>query len=442
MALLIEYYHLVTDTVLISGFGWAFFLAILIYMLWWLKRDGNRIKVTNAVKWIFLEVKVDELNEKSPLAMEQIFAAMHAIHQNFTWGEGLAGRTVLWMSCEMVSIGGKVSFIFKMPERYRTLFESAVFAQYPKAEVRETEDYLKNLPLFYNPKTADFDFWGTQMNKKKNNAYPIRLYTSSESYEQPNQETTVDSVSNIIEVLSNLGPHELMAYQLVIRPVNDDWKEHVRHMVDKLKGVPLKHGNGIFEKILFFIPDVLADILVTGFLGAPKGEEKSRSKPDEPPSQMLHKTDVEKKIISSIEMGLGKIGYEIRLRLLYLAPKGKLNKALRIPEIIGAFRNFDDVNLNGLKPDLKHTWTDKAYKLSERLEKPYLEMNILTRKRHLLFNFMTRSIWKGSGKVILNTEELATIFHFPQAPNVRISQLQRVQNVKAAPPMDLPIGEL
>ena len=440
MDLFQEYFYYLIDIVLVQWFGWVPFLAALIYMYGWLKRDANRNRVAAAIEWIFLEVKIDSINEKSPLAMEQIFAAMHAIHQNISWGEDRDGKTVLYMSCEIVSIGGHVSFIFKIPKRYRNLFESALFAQYPKVEVAETEDYLANLPRQYDPDSAEFDFWGTQWLKKKVNAYPIRTYIQTESFEHSAQETFVDPLANVLEVLSNIQPYELVAYQMVIKPVDDKWKAHTKHLLDKLKGVPSGHDSNLLMKIILFIPDLLADILVTHVLEVEKGDGRPAQIKDEPPTLMLHRTDVEKLIINSIERALGKIGYDVRIRTMYLAPKGKFNKGIRIPEIVGAFRNFDDVNLNGIKPDLSHTWTDNSYVISEKLERPYLQMNLLTRKRHFWDNFINRSSWRGSGQVTMNTEELASIFHFPQTQYVRVSQVGKVDTVKSAPPIDLPIG--
>jgi hypothetical protein len=193
-------------------------------------------------------------------------------------------------------------------------------------------------------------------------------------------------------------------------------------------------------KITHFIPDLIARILVEAVSGPQEGRQAPVRVQEEPPTLMLHRTDVEKMVITSIEHGLSKVSYETRIRGLYLAPKDNFNMSLRVPEMVGAVRNFDDVNLNGIKPDIGHTWTNPSYKLSERLERPYTKFNILTRKRHLLHNFFTRSNWRGSGKMFLNSEELATIFHFPQVPHTRISQMERVQTVKSAPPMDLPIG--
>ncbi|MBI4363283.1 MAG: hypothetical protein HY545_00335 [Candidatus Doudnabacteria bacterium] len=420
--------------VLVDWYGWVLFLWWLIYMLFWLRRFNNANQYISEQTWVFLEVKVEELSERSPMAMEQVFAALHAIHQNFTWGERFNGKTIMWCSCELVSFGGKVSYIFKIPERFRNLLESAIFAQYPKAEIYDIEDYLKNMPYEYYPDKVDFEFWGTQWLKKKHNAYPIRTFGA---FEHPEQKTFIDPLANVIEVLSNLQPYELMVSQIVIRPIDDKWKEHAKHLLDKLKGAPPKHGNNWFD-IIFF--DWMGKIL-DGLLGIFSGpSEPERPKPEPLPSQMLHKTEGEKQVIASIEHALSKIYFEIKFRLFYMAPKDKINKALRIPEVIGAYRNFDDVALNGPKPDVQHTWTDKAYKLSEALERPYLQRNILTRKRRFWHAFLMRSVWRGIGETWMNTEELASLYHFPVAPNVRVSQVERVTTVKSAPPPDLPVG--
>lgn len=439
MEVISDYVNLLINQILVAGFGWILFLILLIYMLYKVHIQKKQKEYEKSIEQVFLEVKVEELNERSPLAMEQVFAALHAMHQNFTWGERFNGKQVLWLSCEIVSLGGRVSFIFKIPKRFRNLLESAVFAQYPKAEIYEVQDYLKNLPDVYDPVSADFEFWGTQMNKKKNNAYPIRTYGA---FEHPEQETIIDALANVIEVMSNIAPHELMASQIVIKPIDEKWKENVKLLLDKLKGAPEKHSTVWFEKLVYAIPSFMMDIIVTHVMGVEKGEAEAKHNQNEPPSQMLHKTEGEKQVIASVEHGLTKLTYKVKIRLFYLAPKDKFNKQLRVPEIIGAYRNFEDVSTNALKPDIAHTWTDKAYKVSEKVEQRLLDYLILMRKRHMLHNFRQRSNWRGTGETYLNTEELATLFHFPQSPNVRVSQVERVQTVKSAPPQDLPIGQI
>jgi hypothetical protein len=431
-----EYFRLL-EIGLVDYYGWVFFVWLLIWLFYKIHIIDRQNVYGNSIEWVFLEIKVDILNERSPLAMEQVFAALHAIHTNYTWGEKFDGKVVLWLSCEIVSFGGNVKYIIKIPKRYRPLLESAIFAQYPKAEIKETVDYLANLPHYYVPEEVDFDFWGTQFLKKKDGAYPIRVY---ESFEHSSQETFIDPLSNVLEVMSNIEPYELLASQIVIRPVNDDWKQHTKHVLDKLKGAPEHHENSVLDKLIFWLPDFIMDVIVTHILGVEKDEHSVEHVKDEPPSQMLHKTEGEKDVIGAIEHAMSKVSYEAKLRLLYIAPKGRFNKGIRVPEVIGSYRNFDDVNLNGTKPDIRHTWTDHPYKINERLEKPYLKYKIITKKRHLWHNFLLRSVWRGTGQTYFNTEELATLYHFPVSPNVRVSQVGQVTTVKSAPPSDLPIG--
>ncbi|MGE5392159.1 MAG: hypothetical protein ACM3NH_00215, partial [Candidatus Saccharibacteria bacterium] len=305
-----------------------------------------------------------------------------------------------------------------------------------KAEVHQIEDYLRNIPKYYNPETAEFNFWGTQLNKRKDSTescYPIRTYPG---FEHTEQETIVDPLSSVLEALSNLQPYEMMAYQIVYKPLDEDWKKPARKILDKLKGKPSKAPDpSLFERIVFGIPNLIISPIAN--ILAPPPEKEKKDSP--PPSLMMHLSEGEKGVISAIEHQLSKISYEVKIRLLYLAPKDKFNKGLHVPEIIGAFRNFDDPSLNGLKPDVKRTWTDVSYKISQTLEQPLLDRKIIYRKRSFLSAFIARDHWRGSGKNYMNTEEFATIYHFPQSPNARVSQVERVQNVKSAPPVDLPV---
>ena len=429
----------VVDLVLVQYYGWVIFawlFAWLGYQMWL----GSRIvKFLSTVKWMYLEVRVDELNEKSAVAMEQIFSSMHAMLQSFSLGETWTGRVPLVFSAELVSIGGRVSFIFKLPERYRNMLESAVFAQYPKAEIREVQDYLANLPRDYHPQNSEFEMWGTQLIKRANTAIPIRTYRQIDQYfEHSSQKSTVEPLSGVLEAMSNISPNEMMAIQIVCLPENENWKKGAYDLVAKMKGLPAKAKSASwFEKIFFEIPGAIIDGLFEALGMAGEGVIK---KEDKPQSLISSMSDAEKGNIDSIIGGLSKLSFNVKIRLLYLAPKESFNKGIRIPEILGAFRNFDNPQLNGLRPDSANITTDASFKLFQSLEQPWLDYKILVRKNNFLRAFKDRGHWEGSGSTVLNTEELATIFHFPQAPNARVSQIERVQTVKSAPPIDLPIG--
>lgn len=428
----------VAQTVLVDYYGWVFFAWVFIWIGYQLWLERQIIKYLSTIKWVYLEARVDELNERSPVAMEQVFTSMHAMMQSFSLGERWTGRIPLWMSAEIVSIGGRISYMFKLPDRYRNLLESAIFAQYPKAEIREVQDYLGNLPRNWEP-SSEFDLWGTQFIKRAHTGLPIRTYRQQDQFfEHPEQKTTVDALSGVIEAMSNIMPHELMTIQIVMQPVNDDWKQGALEQVAKMKGLPPKtKPSGWFDKIFIEAPGAAFDMLLSGLGMMGEAAEKKEEKP-QPLTQTM--TDAEKMVIDSVVAGLSKLSFNVKMRLMYLAPKDKFSKGMRIPEILGTLRNFDNPQLNGLKPDSGKITTDASFKLFQSMEQPYLDHKIKTRKNKFLRWFKDRDHWGGSGTTIMNTEELATLIHFPQAPNARVSQIERVQTVKSAPPIDLPIG--
>jgi hypothetical protein len=428
----------VAQTILVDYYGWVLFAWVILWIGYRLLIERQVIKYLTSIKWVHLEVRVDELNEKSPAAMEHVFASMHAMFQGFSLGESWTGRVPLWMSAEIVSIGGRVSYMFKLPERYRNLLESAIFAQYPKAEIREVQDYLANLPHNYDPRTTEFEFWGTQMIKKQFAGLPIRTYRQSDQFfEHPEQKTTIDPLAGVIEVMSNIMPHELLAIQIVMKPSNDEWKKKAYEHMNKMKGIaPKAKPGGLFDAIFISGPGHLMNAFM-GLIGM--GVEVEPKKEEKPQPLTPTMTDSEKHNIDAVNVGLSKLSFEARIRLIYLGPKNKFSKGTRVPEILGALRNFDNPQLNGLKPDISIT-TDASFKLFQNLEQPYLDYKIKVRKNHFLKWFKDRGHWEGTTGTMMNTEELATIFHFPQAPNARVSQLERVHTVKSAPPIDLPIG--
>jgi hypothetical protein len=126
--------------------GWVIFLGGFTYMSYKLYMNKIWGDYVGSQEWIFLQIKVEKENLQSTMAVEQIFAQLHAIHSGFGWAEiYLEGKLNLWVSLEIVSIGGKISYILKTPKQYRHLVESAFYARYPNAEISEVGDYMEHL---------------------------------------------------------------------------------------------------------------------------------------------------------------------------------------------------------------------------------------------------------------------------------------------------------
>ncbi|HLC44748.1 MAG TPA: hypothetical protein VJK50_02810 [Patescibacteria group bacterium] len=417
---------------LLSHGGWVVFLFVGLYMLWLLFVLYKENRFIYSHKWITLAIDVPKENEQTFLAVEQFFAQLHSIHENFTFGEYyFGGERIMWISLEIVSFGGQIKYMVHTPEKFLKLIESALYAQYPGAEIRKVEDYMKNLPP-YNAETSYYDLFGTELKLIKEDAYPIRTYRA---FEHQASQIIVDPLAGVLEALATAKPHELIAVQYIIRPIDDDWKESARELVKKLIGTreeaPKKSGIGdIFDSVLNGILGI--------FIAAGEAETKKTMVREEPPTLMMHLSPGEKDVVAAIQQNISKIGYQTKIRLLYLAPKDKFRKEAK-QTMVGAFRQFDDTNLNGLKPDTRKTWTVVHYKFSKTLETPFVKFLSDRRKKRFIRFFKARSFSKGAKFFILNIEELATVFHFPLV-TVKTPQVTKTEITKGEAPINLPIS--
>lgn len=414
--------------------GWIALTVIGLYLLWEILKIHNNNRFLASVEWIMLSIDIPKESTQSLLAVEQIFAQLHSTHASITFGERVFhGKSQLWLTFEIVSFGGQTKYLAHLPVGYRNVLESAIYAQYPDAEIKQVEDYMKNVP-FYDPDKSYYDIWGTEYKLKKEDAYPIRTYRA---FEHQAAETIVDPLAGALESLSSLEPYELMAIQYQILPVQDEWKEKGRKLVKQLKGEKDKDGKSgsFFEDILAGAVGGLIDIFSNAG-GANAVNTKTEIKREDPPTMMMHLSPGERDVIAAIETNLSKIGYKTKIRVFYMAPKEKFRKEVKT-SIIGAFRQFDDTSLNNLKPDTSKIWTGTTFKFSETIERPYVDYITRKRKKALLRHFKTRNFNKGLAPFVFNIEELATVFHFP-LETVKTPQLGKLEMKKGEAPINLP----
>ncbi|HRU33648.1 MAG TPA: hypothetical protein P5345_01215, partial [Candidatus Paceibacterota bacterium] len=147
------------------------------------------------------------------------------------------------------------------------------------------------------------------------------------------------------------------------------------------------------------------------------------------PGLMQHLTPGEREVVQAIQNKISKLLFDTTIRFVYIDRQNAFTR-LNITSTMGFFRQFNTLSLNGFKPYkpsvTKGTWPFKKQK--EFWKKTVIYKNYLKRK----FN--------SDCKMVLSTEELATIFHFPvtvvEAPVVR-----RIEAKKGEPPINLPIAK-
>jgi hypothetical protein len=414
--------------VLFKG-GWIAFAVALIYMFYRLYKEYIMLRWYNTLEWVFLKIAVPKENEKSPLTFEHIFNQLHAVHATLTWAETyLEGQFQIWFTWEVVSIGGNISNYVKILSKHRDVLEAAVYSQFPDAEITETEDYFKNLPK-YNVDNPDYDIFAFDFQFLKENAYPIKTYYD---FEHASADTFVDPMTGMWEELGNLNPYEMYVIQFILRPMGNEWKKKGYNLVKKLKGEPEANREPIdwFGAALGKIFGSLLDIFI-------RPTPPERPPKEELPSLMLHLSEGQKEVIYAIERNLSKWGYQTKIHCLYLAAREHFDYSRIITAVIGAFKAHGSANLNALKPLLKR-WTKINYWVFKEWEKPIHDLRLKWRKRLYMKWITRRWYFGGPPHYILNTEELASLIHFPQI-EVKVPPIEKVAVKKVPPPPELPV---
>ena len=139
----------------------------------------------------------------------------------------------------------------------------------------------------------------------------------------------------------------------------------------------------------------------------------------------------QKKVLEALENNIGKQMFLTRMRHLYVSKRAVFSKTTGVSSFIGAIKQFNDFNLNSVKPD-GGTKTYANYIFTEE--------RLRFRQRRLLRRYRNRDSDPQSTRFMLSTEELATIFHIPDMA-VTAPTLTRVAARRGGAPMNLPIQE-
>lgn len=407
------------------GFYWWAYVPVLLAAGFFLGRDLYlKARYRDSLPWTLLEIKPPPAVDRSPKAVEQIFAGLSGIYNGpVSWKDKFFhGKIPDWFSLEIVGLGGETKFFVRTLSYYRNIVESNIFAQYPNAEIKEAEDYMKNWPS-YLP-NEEIDFFGTDLVLNKDAVYPIQTYQYFEE-KTPGLEQIkrIDPLASVSEVFSTFQSGEDFVIQILIRPTDDSWTQKGAEVIEGIMGREKKKSadpiNEFFEA---------ANKLTFGV--KPKEEEKKKE-------ERKMTTAVEEEIVKAIGRKISKIGFETGIRLVYVAKK-KIFQRYRFSAVIGAFKQLATLNLNGFKIDKNILTHFKGYlAFFFPSDRGFLADRIILERKWRLYRNLRERIFPRQF-FILNTEELATIFHLPGV-EVKAPMFPRVEAKKGQPPPGLAV---
>ncbi len=387
--------------------------VILLYIGWKIWIKYIQIATIDKKEWLILEIKIPKDVFKSPAAMELFLAnALHQTSGMGTWVQKYwLGNVYTWFSLEIISIEGSVKFFIRAEKRWRRLIEAQLYAQYPNIEIKESSDYVENVAkqMVKEP----WSIFGTEFALSKDDQYPIKTYIDygldKSSGGLLEEDKKIDPISPFIEFLASLRGGEQVWLQILVRPSiarykdpkhpfkKIDWKEDAKRVKDEIiKKHMVKDKDGVERR------------------------------------DLVNMTESEKQALIAIEKSIQKPGFDVGMRAIYLAKKDSFD-AINVTGLLGSLKQYNSVNLNSFKPrgatGFDYPWQDPTGSRVRKL------------KREIFNAYWDRGFFSPphSGEpFVLNSEELATIFHFPSR-STEAPTFERIEAKKATPPPNLPI---
>lgn len=411
-----------------SRYAWAYLpvvFGVACYQLWMLYL---RRRFILGLTWVTLEVIPPPDVMKSPKLAESIFAGLHGVYKgNLPWRKMLLfGEVPSWFSFETVSHGGETHFLIRTLEGLRNVVESNIFAQYPDAEIRIVDDYIGLLPenVAADP---EYDMFCTELIFTKENAFPIKTWQEFEEAGGKDEHARIDPIAPLLETMSALRPGEYIWVQYLMRPTGGDWVKEGQAVVDKLVGKEPKVKNDPLTAVLGFF-----DGLVRQALGVEPEEKKEEKKE----FSLQRLTPAQKVVLENVEYKLAKLAFKSGIRILYAGRKDVFMLS-RVSGITGMYKQLYFNNMNSFKPNPEASSKDKGVlPWMFKSDKGFFADARSGRKKKKLWKaYRERAFVKKP--VVLNVEELATLWHLPGI-NVQAPLMPRVLAKKGQPPSFLP----
>lgn len=406
-------------------------LGVIIWGFSHLWLDYKQEQAEHHLKWVSLEVRVPQTSVQTPKGMENFFSNLAGAKSGITWREQwLLGKVQARFSFEIISNGGDISFVIRAQEKFRDILEADLYAQYPEAQILEIPDYTGMIAKKYP--NDDQELFGGEIVLAKPNYLPIRNYGDFE-HQGEKDNRFKDPLLSLLELMGKMQPGEHLWFQLIIRPPSsEDWVKEGLSYLAKVMGKEEKSPKkgGILSAIdgLFWFPFGVLEQVFGMKLGG--GAEKAEKKPDD--FKMFRLTSAEKMQIDAVAEKISKVGWQAKIRWVGVGPKGNFRKGVFASGMKGSVQPFNSPILNQLGthgpsvPKDDYLWQKWFYGKKQSL---------------LAKRFASRSFGAGATPSILNSEELATLFHFPSA-DARTPVLTAMGARRSEAPNTLPSAPL
>lgn len=327
-----------------------------------------------------------ELAERISI-METIFSQIAGLSAQSGIRTYFRGRSD-HLSFEIVLKDRLIYFYVVVPRNWKQFIEEQISAQLPDSQITPVADY--------NIFRPDSEITGTMIGFKKEYIYPIKTYKKLEN----------DSLNSLTNALSDMDEHAGAAIQYVVRSARGEWRKWGQKAAAQAhQGKPVseavktaRNQGGLSEWVKIF---------------------KEIGKEKESQQDKYQLTQMEQEIIKGIEDKASKGGLDVNIRVVVSAKTETLATAY-LDNIVSSFSQFN------------------IYEYGNAFKR------VSVNKKKLITDFIYRH-FDEKHKVLLNTEEMTSVFHFPlghtDTPNIRWLQAKSAPVPSNMPKEGLYLGD-
>lgn len=286
------------------------------------------------------------------------------------------------VAMELIAIDGVVHFYAAVPVAMASTVEQAIQTAYPGARMEMVEDHN-----IFNREGRLAATMGGEMVLRTESAYPIATYAKLER----------DPMEALLTSISALDKQDGVGFQLMLRPAASNWISRSLRVADMKRRGRAAHN------------DLTVGNLAQAALKAPsvRAEEAKQFNNGQTASQL------EQDVATTIEEKTKHPGFEVLIRVVVSTGSVARSQQL-LRDIATTFALYDAPGLNGF------TFL------------PAVDVQGLVTA--FIFRFFPPEL-KGS---VLNSVELATLFHLPDSQYLPATSIERQKSKQVDGPVKLP----
>lgn len=328
---------------------------------------------------------IDRVKEKIAVA-EVFFATMGGVRAQRGWNAFWFGRTDHFSLEVVADKEGLVTFYAAVPGSMRQYFEQQLHAQYESAEIMPVEDY--------NIFDANGAVVASKIQLTQDQMFQIHTYDRMES----------DPLNALTNVLSKFEKEEGAAIQFVLRSAKPKWHRRPARVAQEMqqgKRLAQARSKGIARLFQWFFSEFFFQLVQ-------QGEHKK----DPDTGRTYRLSPMEEEVMKLLEEKTSKSGFDVNIRVVVSAAN-KATAELKLNNIVNAFSQYSGYQ----------------YGNQFRATKP-------SSNTKLIDSFIYRT-YVHSDSFVLNTKEMASLWHLPLA-NTETPNIRWMVARKSAPPSNMP----